>query len=436
MASTVDLDRIEETESAQHVLDKQLDKLATLVRSSKRTVFFTGAGVSTSAGVGDYRGPTGAWTMNRIRDLQKLELRGVLGASEAAELKKLRYEASKKQKAAPKKVPMLDAQPTLSHMAIATLIRKGLASYVVTTNLDGIHRKSGLKAHSQISNLHGCVYAERCTNPSCGYDFERNYETRRHQIHVHDHHVSICPKCGNAPPSSYTGRVLQGSPTGSDSNGYVDNHLVGTQDTNVGTKDTHINFGEFLDPIDWNDAERACKGADLCVVAGTSMSLRHITHFPFMAKKTVIVNLQPTPDDAKATLRIFAKCDPVFAGLMTRLGVEVDPTPIWQPADAVPLGQLPKDLHPYYMRAAHRLDKLTRRRLAEKAATAAGKTASSNSTTASQSKPQEELAAQDQKAEKTETKAGGMLQSLGRIVGGLLGSSKDTKPSMSPAPSA
>ena len=38
-------------------------------------------------------------------------------------------------------------------------------------------------------------------------------------------------------------------------------------------------------------------GTDLCIIAGTSMSLRHITHFPFMAKKVVLINLQPTPDD-------------------------------------------------------------------------------------------------------------------------------------------
>jgi mono-ADP-ribosyltransferase sirtuin 6 len=32
-----------------------------MMKESKYTVFYTGAGVSTSCGVGDYRGPSGAW---------------------------------------------------------------------------------------------------------------------------------------------------------------------------------------------------------------------------------------------------------------------------------------------------------------------------------------------------------------------------------------
>lgn len=51
--------------------------------------------------------------------------------------------------------------------------------------------------------------------------------------------------------------------------------MVGTKDKNMGTEDTHINFGEILDQQDWDDADRHCSNADLCIIAGTSMSLRH-----------------------------------------------------------------------------------------------------------------------------------------------------------------
>jgi NAD-dependent SIR2 family protein deacetylase len=57
-------------------------------------------------------------------------------------------------------------------------------------------------------------------------------------------------------------------------------------------KDTHINFGEGLDPIDWDEAEAWCSKADLVIIAGTSMSLRHITHMPFLAPKVAMINLQ------------------------------------------------------------------------------------------------------------------------------------------------
>jgi len=61
--------------------------------------------------------------------------------------------------------------------------------------------------------------------------------------------------------------------------------LIGTRDTDCGTKvlrlipnlpdnedlpkDTHINFGEMLDEIDWNEADEHTSKADLCIIAGT-----------------------------------------------------------------------------------------------------------------------------------------------------------------------
>jgi len=324
MASTVDAKRVQEySESSDEALENKLDQLAAMVRRSKYTVFYTGAGMSTSAGVGDYRGPSGAWTQRRIKELQRLG--STASAADTAELQKLLAEQKKEQRKAATKVPITDAQPTLSHMMQSTLIREGLAHFVVTTNLDGIYRKAGLQAHDDVCFLHGDVYTERCT--ACGYDFERNWHVRG-EVHVHDHHVGTCSRCGSKPPQAYSGRPKAGAKTGADAEGFKDNNLVGTRDANVGTKDTHINFGECLDEIDWNEADKHCKKADLCIVMGTSMSLRHITHFPFLAKKTVIVNLQKTPDDEKCHLRIWAQCDPVSAGLLARLSLEPSRCPV------------------------------------------------------------------------------------------------------------
>jgi len=134
---------------------------------------------------------------------------------------------------------------------------------------------------------------------------------------------------------------------------FEDNHLVGTETRHVGTKDTHINFDEGLDDVDWNEATAHCRKADLCIVMGTSMSLRHVTHFPFMAKKTVIINLQQTPDDDKCYrgLRLWGTCDEVLRQLLPCLGVaNIDNPPPWRPRDAVPLEDLarlgiPKSYH-------------------------------------------------------------------------------------------
>jgi len=228
------------------------------------------------------------------------------------------------------------------------------------TNLDGIYRKAGLQAHDDVCFLHGDVYTERCT--SCGYDFERNWHVRQSNTHVHDHSISTCSRCGSSPPKSYSGQPTAGAKTGADGSGFKGNKLVGTRDMNLGTKDTHINFGECLDEMDWAEAEQHCSKADLCIVMGTSMSLRHITHFPFQAKKTVIVNLQKTPDDKKCHVRIWAQCDPVSAGLLARLQLEPMPVPIWRPCDALPLDQIPAYVSKPYREAAERLMRMAARR--------------------------------------------------------------------------
>lgn len=259
-------------------------------------------------------------------------------------------------------VPKEGAVPTTSHMTMATMIRLNMARHVVTTNLDGLHRKSGLEHHRNLTYvhtslhhlqslrwlehnhsvvytcrcLHGDRYIERCTNPACRHELERDRSVRqlfaRSHLHVHDHSIGVCPKCGSAPPVRYTGMPGPGD----DRSG-----MVGPTDEDCGTKDTHINFGEELDSLDWDEAGAACSAAALCIVAGTSMSLRHVTHFPFLAKKTVIVNLQETPDDQKADLRIFANSDEVFEGLMQRMNIPIDPRPDHQARDAVPKAEVP-----------------------------------------------------------------------------------------------
>lgn len=132
MADTVDSTRVREfNEEDTPEFEEKINKLAEMVKASRYTVFFTGAGISTSAGVGDYRGPSGAWTQRKIKQLECKRRT----PEEEEELKKLKLEAAREEKKATKKVSMNDAQPTATHMAMSTLIRVGKAHFVITTNL-------------------------------------------------------------------------------------------------------------------------------------------------------------------------------------------------------------------------------------------------------------------------------------------------------------
>jgi len=85
-----------------------------MIREAKQIVVHTGAGISTSAGIPDFRGPNGVWT---------LEKQG------------RKHETN---------VTFESAQPTVTHMALVAMVKAKLVQLVVSQNVDGLHLKSGL----------------------------------------------------------------------------------------------------------------------------------------------------------------------------------------------------------------------------------------------------------------------------------------------------
>ena len=124
MADSVDLNAIEEFEDTPAELKAKIKILFSLVRDSKHFVAFTGAGISTSASIPDFRGPNGVWTLKA---------------------------QGKKPKS---RMSFDDAIPTPCHMTLKELQDQGLLKYVVSQNVDGLHRRSGIRKEC-ISELHG-----------------------------------------------------------------------------------------------------------------------------------------------------------------------------------------------------------------------------------------------------------------------------------------
>lgn len=115
MAWTTGKIALPELVEAADDLDLKAKQLADLIRQSKHFIVFTGAGVSTSAGIPDFRGPEGAWT--------------------------LQAQGRQRTTAA---VSTLQAIPTATHMALVELQNRGLMKYLVSQNCDGLHRRSGI----------------------------------------------------------------------------------------------------------------------------------------------------------------------------------------------------------------------------------------------------------------------------------------------------
>jgi NAD-dependent SIR2 family protein deacetylase len=152
-------------------LDAKVEQFAMMILSAEHMVAYTGAGISTSAGIPDYRSgastclSTGPGCWEKAANIEKAKKEGSLAKS---------FKVNKSI------LPSIQkAHPTKCHMALYELMEKGLLKHIISQNIDGLHRKSGIPAE-QISELHGNTNLEFCDK--CGADYMRDFRTRTAQV--------------------------------------------------------------------------------------------------------------------------------------------------------------------------------------------------------------------------------------------------------------
>lgn len=265
-------DEAKEYYDDNETLTKKVTKFVEILKKSKHVVFYSGAGISTAAKLPDYRGPSGVWTL-------------------LAKGYEPQYQITLEQ-----------AIPTYSHMAIVKLLEKKVIHYVVSTNVDGLHRRSGV-TENQLAELHGNVYREYCNE--CGKEYLRTFDV-------------TSTRKGDG--SRTTGRLCQ------------------VEKCQGKLRDSIINFGENLPEKQLNEAIKHSKKADFVVVLGSSMRVTPACDLPKYSYKNggkfSIVNLQKTNYDddctiiedknGKIQLRIFSKIDDFMQLVMKQLNIKVD----------------------------------------------------------------------------------------------------------------
>jgi len=227
MASTAHKTEDEKKEyfDTKEDLEKKVDQLAELIKKSKHFVVFTGAGISTSTGIPDFRsgyntvletGP-GAW-------------------------EKMAVEKPDKKR---KIVPFLSAIPSYTHMAFVKLMEKGILKFVVSQNVDGLHRKSGIPP-DKLAELHGNVNLEKCKK--CHKEYLRDFDVGGTASHVTGRRCTV-PGC----------------------NGLL--------------YDTIINFGENLPAREIEAGYDNCIKADVCLCLGSSLRVTPAADMPLQMVK-------------------------------------------------------------------------------------------------------------------------------------------------------
>ena len=221
-------------------------QLAEYIEKSQNIVFFGGAGVSTESGIPDFRSVDGIYNMKYDYPPEK-----ILSHEFFFEATEEFYRFYRDKLYCP------DAKPNGAHLALAALEKEGKLSAVVTQNIDGLHQAAGSE---KVFELHGSVKRNYCVE--CGASFDEDFVMKSEGV----------PRC--------------------ECGGIV--------------KPDVVLYGEVLDGEVIEGALTAIAGADLLIVAGTSLSVYPAAGFVsyFGGGDIVLINRDPTPLDSRASLVI------------------------------------------------------------------------------------------------------------------------------------
>lgn len=242
-------------------LDAKCKELAQLLLRSKCVFVVTGAGISTAAGIADFRGPKGVWT---------IEKEGRTAES----------------------VDFSRARPTLTHRALRVLENRGIVKFVVSQNVDGLHPRSSFPLN-RLAELHGNVFCEQCEK--CSRRYYRDFPT-------------------GSVGLKYTGRSCDGTPKGRACRGRLRDTTLDWEDA-LPEPDftTACNYAKHADLS-------LCLGTSLQIVPVGNMPLLAQKN----GGKMVTVNLQATKHEKKADLAIHGLVDDVMTRVLSHLGIVLD----------------------------------------------------------------------------------------------------------------
>jgi NAD-dependent SIR2 family protein deacetylase len=130
-----------EYEDTSNVLEKKFQQLIELVKNSQYLVAFTGAGISTAAGIPDFRGPKGQDVVGWQSSVLGMGVgQGVMDVW----------------------------MPTYAHVALTKLAEVGILKHIVSSNHDNFHIRAGSHP-DMVTEIFGNSYIETCLSCQAKY---------------------------------------------------------------------------------------------------------------------------------------------------------------------------------------------------------------------------------------------------------------------------
>jgi NAD-dependent deacetylase len=220
-----------------------IKEAAKLIRESKFTIAFTGAGISVESGIPPFRGEHGLW--NKYNP-EVLDLGFYLENSESCwgYIREIFYDF------------FTDAKPNAAHKVLARMESAGYLNSIITQNIDNLHQEAG-------------------------------------SVNVHEFHGNSkrlkCLKCGNTISS--IGIDFKNIPPRCEKDGEI-------------LKPDFIFFGEGIPADAYSNSFAAAEKAEVCLIIGSTGEVMPASHIPRTAKQNGATIIEINPEESMFTKNV------------------------------------------------------------------------------------------------------------------------------------
>lgn len=231
-------------------MEDKIRRIADLIKNSRKTVVVTGAGISTEAGIPDFRGENGIYRQlgeDRVMQIVNIDF--------------FRSHPDEFYRFYRKYFNFPDTAPSQAHYMLAELEKLGFIHGIVTQNIDNLHQRAGSR---KVIPIHGNAERFVCMNRHCQAEYEAG--------HLDDYPdtVPLCSKCGGI------------------------------------IKPDVILFGENIK--DYMEAREMILSAQILIVIGSSLTVYplagFVREFSTFTQDLIIINKGPTYLDHAALVKI------------------------------------------------------------------------------------------------------------------------------------
>ena len=220
--------------------ETQINKAAEVIKNSKYSIAYTGAGISVESGVPPFRGENGIWNKYDPKTLE-LDFFHKNPLESWKVIKQLFYDFFGK------------AEHNKAHIVLAEMENKGLLKCVITQNIDNLHQQAGSKI---VHEFHGNSHKLVCTKCKSYFDFK---------LVDFDNLPPYCEKCGGL------------------------------------LKPDFIFFGEGIPPDAYQNSIEAAHKAEVVILVGSTGEVMPAAQIPYLAKQNGATIIEVNPNESNFT---------------------------------------------------------------------------------------------------------------------------------------